>query len=150
MRGAQILAKLSRSALTHEQAVRELELIAFTSDLETIGDVVDIDLTHCRTLRIRSSYELASRHRANYHYCAFADGMLIHRQRNLAATLLQRANPQLPPESTRQRLRHGYRDTEALRQNHNLLPGLVVQGDAIALAPLLLLVFGFPRVEDSL
>jgi phosphate:Na+ symporter len=85
--------KLSRSARTDEQAARELELIAFTSDLETIGDVVDIDLTHCRTLRIRSSYELASRHRANYHYCAFADGMLIHRQRNLAATLLQRANP---------------------------------------------------------
>ena len=40
------LTKLSRSALTEEQAARELEVIAFTSDLETIGDIVTIDLMH--------------------------------------------------------------------------------------------------------
>jgi phosphate:Na+ symporter len=33
------LAKLSRSALTDEQAARELGFIAFTNDLETIGDI---------------------------------------------------------------------------------------------------------------
>jgi phosphate:Na+ symporter len=47
------LTKLSRSALTDEQAARELELIAFTSDMETIGDIVDIDLMHLAKKKIR-------------------------------------------------------------------------------------------------
>lgn len=53
------LTKLSRSALTDEQAARELELIAFTSDLETIGDVVDIDLMHLAKKKIRKGLEFS-------------------------------------------------------------------------------------------
>jgi phosphate:Na+ symporter len=40
------LAKLSPNPLSDEQAARVLELIAFTRDLETIRDIVDIDLLH--------------------------------------------------------------------------------------------------------
>ena len=53
------LTKLSRSALTDEQAARELELIAFTSDLETIGDIVDIDLMHLAKKKIRKGLEFS-------------------------------------------------------------------------------------------
>jgi phosphate:Na+ symporter len=53
------LTKLSRSALTDEQAARELELIAFTSDMETIGDVVDIDLMHLAKKKIRKGMEFS-------------------------------------------------------------------------------------------
>ena len=53
------LTKLSRSALTDEQAARELELIAFTSDLETIGDIVDIDLMHLAKKKIRKGMEFS-------------------------------------------------------------------------------------------
>ena len=35
------LTKLTQESLTDEQAKRELEIIAFTSDLENIGDVID-------------------------------------------------------------------------------------------------------------
>jgi phosphate:Na+ symporter len=50
------LTKLSRSALTDDQAARELELIAFTSDLETIGDIVDIDLMHLAKKRFANDW----------------------------------------------------------------------------------------------
>jgi phosphate:Na+ symporter len=53
------LTKLSRSALTDEQAARELELIAFTSDLETIGDIVDLDLMHLAKKKIRKGVEFS-------------------------------------------------------------------------------------------
>jgi phosphate:Na+ symporter len=53
------LTKLSRSALTGEQAARELEVIAFTSDLETIGDIVDIDLMHLAKKKIRKRLEFS-------------------------------------------------------------------------------------------
>jgi phosphate:Na+ symporter len=53
------LTKLSRSALTEEQAARELEVIAFTSDLETIGDIVDIDLMHLAKKKIRNGLEFS-------------------------------------------------------------------------------------------
>jgi phosphate:Na+ symporter len=53
------LTKLSRSALTDEQAARELELIAFTSDLETIGDIADIDLMHLAKKKIRKGLEFS-------------------------------------------------------------------------------------------
>jgi phosphate:Na+ symporter len=53
------LTKLSRSALTDEQAARELELIAFTSDLETIGDIVDIDLVHLARKKIKKGLEFS-------------------------------------------------------------------------------------------
>jgi phosphate:Na+ symporter len=53
------LTKLSRSALTDEQAARELEVIAFTSDLETIGDIVDIDLMHLAKKKIRKGLEFS-------------------------------------------------------------------------------------------
>jgi phosphate:Na+ symporter len=53
------LTKLSRSALTEEQAARELEVIAFTSDLETIGDIVDIDLMHLAKKKIRKGLEFS-------------------------------------------------------------------------------------------
>ena len=53
------LTKLSRTALTDEQAARELELIAFTHDLETIGDIVDIDLMHLAKKKIRKAMEFS-------------------------------------------------------------------------------------------
>jgi phosphate:Na+ symporter len=53
------LTKLTRSALTDDQAARELELIAFTSDLETIGDIVDIDLMHLAKKKIRKGLEFS-------------------------------------------------------------------------------------------
>ncbi len=53
------LTKLSREALTDEQAARELELIAFTSDLETIGDIVVIDLMHLAKKKIRKRLEFS-------------------------------------------------------------------------------------------
>jgi phosphate:Na+ symporter len=53
------LTKLSREALTDEQAARELELIAFTSDLETIGDIVVIDLMHLAKKKIRNGLEFS-------------------------------------------------------------------------------------------
>jgi phosphate:Na+ symporter len=53
------LTKLSRSALTDEQAARELEFIAFTSDLETIGDIVDIDLLHLAKKKIKKGLEFS-------------------------------------------------------------------------------------------
>jgi phosphate:Na+ symporter len=53
------LTKLSRSALTDEQAARELEVIAFTSDLETIGDIVDIDLMHLAKKKLRKGLEFS-------------------------------------------------------------------------------------------
>ena len=53
------LTKLSRSALTDEQAARELEFIAFTSDLETIGDIVDIDLMHLARKKIKKGLEFS-------------------------------------------------------------------------------------------
>jgi phosphate:Na+ symporter len=53
------LTKLSRSALIDEQAARELELIAFTSDLESIGDIVDIDLMHLAKKKIRKGLEFS-------------------------------------------------------------------------------------------
>jgi phosphate:Na+ symporter len=53
------LTKLSRSALSDEQAARELELIAFTSDLETIGDIVDIDLMHLAKKKIRKGMKFS-------------------------------------------------------------------------------------------
>jgi phosphate:Na+ symporter len=53
------LTKLSRSALSDEQAARELELIAFTSELETIGDIVDIDMMHLAKKKIRKGMEFS-------------------------------------------------------------------------------------------
>ena len=53
------LTKLSRAALTDEQASRELALIAFTSDLETIGDIVVIDLMHLAKKKIRKGLEFS-------------------------------------------------------------------------------------------
>jgi phosphate:Na+ symporter len=53
------LTKLSCSALTEEQAARELALIAFTSDLETIGDTVDIDLMPLAKKKIRKGVEFS-------------------------------------------------------------------------------------------
>jgi phosphate:Na+ symporter len=53
------LTKLSRSDLTDEQAARELELIAFTHDLEAIGDIVDIDLMHLAKKKIRKGMEFS-------------------------------------------------------------------------------------------
>jgi phosphate:Na+ symporter len=53
------LTKLSRSALSDEQAARELELIAFTSDLETIGDIVDIDMMHLAKKEMRKGMEFS-------------------------------------------------------------------------------------------
>jgi phosphate:Na+ symporter len=53
------LTKLSRAALTNEQAARELELIAFTSELETIGDIVDINLMDLARKKIRKGLEFS-------------------------------------------------------------------------------------------
>ena len=53
------LTKLSRSALTDEQAARELEFIAFTSDLETIGDIVDIDLMHLAKKKMKKGLDFS-------------------------------------------------------------------------------------------
>lgn len=53
------LTKLSRGTLTNEQAARELELIAFTSELETVGDIVDINLLDLARKKIRKGLEFS-------------------------------------------------------------------------------------------
>jgi phosphate:Na+ symporter len=53
------LTKLSRSALTDEQAARELEFIAFISDLETIRDIVDIDLMHLAKKKMKKGLDFS-------------------------------------------------------------------------------------------
>lgn len=48
------LTKLSQESLTDEQAKRELEIIAFTSDLENIGDVIDKNIMDLARKKIKS------------------------------------------------------------------------------------------------
>lgn len=47
------LAKLSRTALTDEQSKREFAIVAITSDLENIGDIVDKNLMSLARKRIK-------------------------------------------------------------------------------------------------
>lgn len=47
------LAKLSRTALTDEQSRREFSLLAVTSDLENIGDIIDKNLMSLARKRIK-------------------------------------------------------------------------------------------------
>ncbi len=47
------LTKLSRAALTEAQARREVELIAFSADLEAVGDIIDKNLMELAKKRTR-------------------------------------------------------------------------------------------------
>jgi len=49
------LAKLSNSALTAEQSRKELELLAVTSDLENIGDIIDKNLMALARKKIKNN-----------------------------------------------------------------------------------------------
>ncbi len=49
------LTKLSQESLTDEQAQREMEIIAFTSDLENIGDVIDKNLMELAKKKIKNN-----------------------------------------------------------------------------------------------
>jgi len=53
------LAKLSRSSLTDEQSRREIALLAITSDLENIGDIIDKNLMALARKRIKHNFKFS-------------------------------------------------------------------------------------------
>ncbi len=53
------LTKLSRESLTQEQASREFEILAFTNNLENIGDVIDKNLMELASKKIKGGYSFS-------------------------------------------------------------------------------------------
>ncbi len=53
------LTKLSRSKLTEEQAARELELISFTTELENVGDIIELNVIELARKKMEKHLEFS-------------------------------------------------------------------------------------------
>jgi phosphate:Na+ symporter len=53
------LTKLSRGTLTEEQAVRELELLSFTTELENVGDIIELNVIELARKKLEKKLEFS-------------------------------------------------------------------------------------------
>ncbi|HEY8369111.1 MAG TPA: Na/Pi cotransporter family protein [Thermodesulfobacteriota bacterium] len=94
------LTKLSKSGLTEAQAARELELIAFSTDLEAVGDIVDKNLMSLARKRIKQGVtfsaegwrEIRDFHAKVCENLELAVSAFATRDADLARTLLRHKN----------------------------------------------------------
>ncbi|HEX7127709.1 MAG TPA: Na/Pi cotransporter family protein [Thermodesulfobacteriota bacterium] len=94
------LTKLSKSGLTEAQAARELELIAFSTDLEAVGDIVDKNLMSLARKRIKQGVtfsaegwrEIRDFHAKVCENLELAVSAFATRDAELARTLLRHKN----------------------------------------------------------
>lgn len=118
------LTKLTQESLTDEQARRELEIIAFTSDLENIGDVIDKNIMDLAKKKIKSRLifsteglrEIIEFHKMVLENFELGISAFASSDRELAEKLLQRkitiaAKERKMREAHIKRLHKGLRET---------------------------------------
>ncbi|RMF86969.1 MAG: Na/Pi cotransporter family protein [Nitrospinota bacterium] len=107
------LTKLSRGALTEEQAARELELISFTTELENVGDIIELNVVELARKKMEKRLEFSKE--------GFAEICDFHKKIEENFELAIAAFATGDPEIARKLLRHKRKLAEIarhLRESH--------------------------------